>query len=140
MRVKPISIAEFQDRLAVLCPGTSGGLPRRQRDRHIVFRSIVQVLSVSQPYSEQALNGALKEWISEVGTGFGVDHVTLRRYLVDAGYLHRDAYGTSYQVQPNGRGEVEFEPEVGQVDPVAVVRKARQQAAARKRARMKQDL
>jgi hypothetical protein len=98
------------------------------------------MLSVSQPYSEQAVNEALKEWISKVGTGFGVDHVTLRRYLVDAGYLHRDAYGTSYQVQPNGRDEVVFEPEVGQVDPVAVVRKARQQAAARKRARMEQDL
>jgi hypothetical protein len=138
--VKPISIAEFQDRLAVLCPGMSGGLPRRQRDRHIVFRSIVQMLSVSQPYSEQAVNEALKEWISKVGTGFGVDHVTLRRYLVDAGYLHRDAYGTSYQVQPNGRDEVAFESEVGQVDPVDVVRKARQQAAARKRARMEQDL
>ena len=126
MKEAPVTATEFKDRLAALCRGTDAGLPRKHRDRHILFRSIIQTLSVTERYSEQAVNAALKEWISEIGTGIGVDHVTVRRYLVDAGYLHRDAHGTSYQVQANGRGEVEFEPAVSRIDSAAAVQEARE--------------
>jgi hypothetical protein len=135
MTEAPITAREFQERLALLCATANAGLPRRRRDRHILLRSIVGTLDAKASYSEKSLNVALKEWISQVGAGIAIDHVTLRRYLVDAGYLSRDSGGSTYQVHPAGRGEVAFEPEVGNVDPIAVVRAAREQAAIGKRER-----
>ncbi len=126
---------EFEERLVTLCRGGDSGLPRNRRDRPIIFRSIAQTLDATVLYSEQSLNEGLKGWASEVGAGIGVDHVTLRRYLVDARYLRRDPQGTTYRVQPAGDGEVEFESAVGSVDSAEVVQVARKQAAIRKRER-----
>jgi hypothetical protein len=97
-------------------------------------------LSSKEQYSEESLNRAIKEWIAEVGSGIGIDHVTLRRYLVDAAYLHRDPGGSAYKAQPDGRGDVEFDLSVSRVDSVAVVQEAREQEAVRKRERMEQNL
>ena len=132
---KEITAQEFEKRLVALCRGTNSGLPRKHRDRHIIFRSIVQTLDAKVMYSEQSLNEGLKAWASAVGMGIAVDHVTLRRYLVDAGYLCRDRQGTNYRVQIGGTGEVRFEPSVGSVDSAAVIHSARRQAAIRKRDR-----
>ena len=64
-----------------------------------------------------------------------IDHVTLRRYLVDAGYVERSSDGAAYRLLMNGRGEVAFDVEIERIDPAMVVCEARQQAAARKRDR-----
>ncbi len=137
---REITAQEFEKRLVALCRGTDSGLTRKHRDRHIIFRSIVQTLDAKITYSEQTLNEGLKAWASEVGMGIAVDHVTLRRYLVDAGYLCRDRQGTTYRVQIGGTGEVRFERAVGSVDSAAVVHAAREQAAIRKRERSVQTL
>ncbi len=84
MREKPVTVREFEERLAALCGGTGRSMPRKQRDRHIIFRSIVQALAETGIYSEQSLNAALKQWILTVGSGIAIDHVTLRRYLVES--------------------------------------------------------
>ena len=133
---KPVTAQEFAERLSLLCGAAHAGLPRRRRDRHILLRSIVGTLNANAPYTEQLLNDALKDWISEVGAGIGVDHVTLRRYLVDAGYLRRDSRGATYEVNSAGNGEVAFDPEVAGLDPAAIVRAARERAAVRKRERV----
>ena len=130
-----ITVLEFEKRLVALCRGMISGLPKKRRDRHIIFRSITQTLDRTVVYSEQSINQGLKKWASEVGAGVEVDHVTLRRYLIDAGYLRRDPHGIAYQVRPDGNGEVEFELAVGRVDSAAVVQAARERAAIRKRER-----
>jgi len=130
----PITAAEFEERLAALCRSPGGAVfPRRPRDRHILSRSVVQTLDAGKDYSELQVNTALRQWLSDVGSGLGIDHVTLRRYLVDEGYLARDAQGSQYQVHPAARGQVEFTAEVAGVDSAGVVRAAQEQAAERKR-------
>lgn len=128
-----VSVSEFRDRLAALCGPADGGFPRKLRDRHILFRSVVAMLDADQRYSEGELNAALGRWSAAVGEGIGIDHVALRRYLVDWGYLRRDPDGTTYSVRPDGTGEVAFEAGVEGVDPVDVVHGAREEARSRKR-------
>ena len=128
-----ITAREFEERLAALCAGARGAsFPRRQRDRHILFRSVAQGLEVGSVYSETSLTDRLLLWLSDVGSGIEIDHVTLRRYLVDEGYLLRNADGSTYRVQLSGKGQMEFEPSVGEVNSSNVVENARQQAAVRK--------
>ena len=133
MQDQPITADEFRKRLTTLCSGGRGsGFPRKRRDRHILFRSIAQSLA-SHPYTEHDLNVALKSWLANVGSCLELDHVTLRRYLVDAGWLRRDRNGTTYEALVDGNGEAAFDPEIAGVNSSDLVRDARERAVRRKR-------
>jgi len=133
MSERPITAIEFEERLAALCLGGAGfAFPRRRRDRHILYRSIVQTLDVTKNYTEPGLNAALQQWLSDVGAGMDMDHVTLRRYLIDEIYLLREANGSAYSVNLNGRGHVEFEEAIASIDSSAVIESAKSLVAARK--------
>jgi hypothetical protein len=47
--------------------------------------------------SEIQVNEALKHWLAGPGQFLDVDHVELRRWLVDMGLWERDGYGRAYQ-------------------------------------------
>jgi hypothetical protein len=129
-----ITAGEFEERIAALClSGTGAAFPRRQRDRHILYRCMVQMFDMKEPCSEADLNDALRGWLSGIGTNFEMDHVTLRRYLVDEGYVLRDAGGSRYVVNLEGNGLVEFDKEVSRIDSITVVLAAKTRAAERKR-------
>jgi hypothetical protein len=133
MSAAPVSVSEFQERLAALCGAADGGFPRKLRDRHILFRSVVALLDAGRRYSEPELNAAIGRWSAAVGEGIGIDYVTLRRYLVDWGYLCRDPDGTTYSVRRDGAGDVTFGSDVDGMDPIAIVQEARLEARIRKR-------
>jgi hypothetical protein len=127
-----ISVVEFKDRLGVLCQKGGGrGFPRKSRDQHILFKSIALTLETYRDYTEKDLNECLAKWLDEVGQAVELDHVTLRRYLVDAGYLIRDTAGRSYRVEiEQTRGL--FEAEVEEINPAAVVEEAYRRTEERK--------
>lgn len=128
-----IRVEEFRERfLAVIGRGGGQGLPRKDRDRHIVFRAVVQSLGRAS-YSESELNGALQNWLCLVDVGSRIDHVSLRRYLVDAGYLQRDPGGSRYVMCSAGRGEVLFDAGVQEVDALEMIQSANMRAAEQKR-------
>ena len=128
-----IGAEEFRERfLAVFGPGGGQGLPRKRRDQHILFRAVVQSLGRAA-YSESELKDALESWLSLVELGDRFDHVSLRRYLVDAGYLQRDPGGSAYAVCPAGREEVLFDAAVREVDVLEVIQSAHLRVAERKR-------
>ena len=79
-------------------------------------------------------NESLQRWLLDIGAGIDIDHVTLRRYLVDEGYLRRDAQGHMYEVSLSGRN-VEFEENVDRINASEVVELARERTAARRRER-----
>ena len=129
-----IQTAEFEERLAAICLGGAGSaFPRRLRDRHILYRTIIQSLDPSKKYTEDQVNDVLRQWLLDVGTCLDIDHVTLRRYLIDEMYLTREASGTAYVVNSAGRAIVEFEESVAAIDPATVIQSARDRAAERKR-------
>ena len=102
----PVDRREFEARLSAVCGGGVIVLPRKQRDRHILFRAIAQTLESKSPYSERELNSSLREWIASIGLDASLDCmsfdcVSLRRYLVENGYLLRDEGGRLYTVRIN---------------------------------------
>jgi len=134
MSEQMISAAQFEERLAAICLGGSGTVfPRRMRDRHILYRSIIQRLDHARKYPEAELNEALQQWLLDIGTGLDIDHVTLRRYLIDERYLSRDANGNAYRVNPAGSNFVEFDPSIAAIDPFMVIQAAKDRVAERKR-------
>lgn len=61
------------------------GLPASRGRRMIVLEHLVQSFEPGVDYPESEVNAVLAEWTS----GGGVDHVTVRRYLIDEDLLQR---------------------------------------------------
>ena len=115
-----ITADEFRARLASLCLKTGQpGMPRKRRDQHIILKSAVLTLDPETTYDETELGDALQQWQRTVGRELLVDHVSMRRHLVDDGYLERDPEGTAYRVAPTAPDL--FEPDVKTLDPGEIV-------------------
>lgn len=93
-----ITIADFKNRFVSLILG-GRDLPKKRTDRHILFISSILKLEPERQYSESELNDELREWTVRFGANFGLDHVTLRRFLIDERYIKRDPAGISYEVE-----------------------------------------
>ena len=127
----PISALEFKKRLAQLClTSHSPEMPRRQRDRHIVLKSIVLRLSKDRSYTEQKINAVLADWINEVAHSLEVDHVTLRRALIDEKYLERSEDGSLYRLSIPFCADW-FASEIDGIAPRLVIEKAIADARAK---------
>ena len=113
----PVTRQEFCSRLIDLCLNSGmTGLPRRSRDRHILLKSVVLTLSTAKEYTERDVNERLQIWLADIGRSIHLDHVSLRRWLVDEGYLERDSRGSTYRVAVPGQGTEFFEPDINDVD------------------------
>ena len=133
MSERIISVEEFEERLAAIClKGAGASFPRRSRDRQILYRSIIQTLDSTRKYSESELNDAIQDWLLNVGTCLKMDHVTLRRYLIDEKYLSRDANGTAYHVNAMRIDSIGFAPSIAAIDPLTVIQTAKDRMAERK--------
>jgi hypothetical protein len=62
------------------------GLPANRSRRIIVLEHLAQSFEPGVDYPERQVNEVLAAW----STGSGVDHVSLRRYLIDADLLRRE--------------------------------------------------
>lgn len=131
-----ITTERFVRRLgALVLSGVGPGLPRREMDAHVLLKAVALVLRPGSTYSEPALGRALASWLDSAGARISIDPVSLRRSLVDHGYLRRDAAGRVYEVQAGSR--VAFAPEVDTLDPLALMTDAQERSrreAARRRA------
>jgi hypothetical protein len=123
----------FARRLADLCLRSGmSGLPKDDVSRHVLFTSMVMKLPVDVPLPEREINAQLARWIDTSGIK-ELDHITLRRYLVDAGYLARRPDGTAYQVVATPPGRPPLEAGVDGLD-IEVVLEARRKEMARRKA------
>jgi len=132
MVAEPISADEFKKRLAQLCLSSkSAVLPRRQRDRQIILKSVALCFQKTRSYTEQQVNDVLLGWIDQVGFSFQTDHAALRRFLVDEGYLERSDTGESYWLSVVLSAGL-FAADVEEVHPELVLIEARSAAHAKK--------
>ena len=128
-----ISARQFAKRLRALALSHAGcGLPRRAHDRNIVFKAAALGLAAQASYTEPHLNEALRGWLDAMGFRAMIDHVSLRRHLVDEGYLARDAAGRRYEVRLDGGRAASFEPAVNRAEPSHIVEDARREAERRR--------
>ena len=106
-------------RLRALTTGGVGpGLPRKRRDQWILQHAAAQSLGLA-PLDEMTLNERLKAWLASVGARVDVDHVTLRRALVDDGFVEREPNGSSYRRSRAHERMVLFEEVVMVPNPLA---------------------
>ena len=92
-----IETSQFKNRFVSLIMGGQG-FPKKHVDRHILFISAALGLEPQRQYTESELNDELRKWTARFGSPVNLDHVTLRRFLVDEGYIRRDTAGGSYEL------------------------------------------
>jgi hypothetical protein len=130
-----ITLDEFVERLCRLgADGASRRFPRSTRDREILMQSVVMQLDSERSYNEKEINGQLVAWSRDVAPSIDVEHVTLRRLLVDYQRLERTADGASYRVGFPAR-TVAFELGVFDLDQRATVAAYRDHVEGQRRRR-----
>jgi tRNA(adenine34) deaminase len=96
-----LSPAGWLERLAQL--GVRQGLhlstlqQKDGRDLELVFASATLFLPADRLLDERGANTVLKEFLATAGAMLDTDHVELRRWLVDTGFVRRSDYGSDYR-------------------------------------------
>jgi hypothetical protein len=114
----------------------SSGLPKDETDQHILLKSMVVSFGPSTGLSEQQVNEKLAYWLANYSQISDLDHVTLRRRLVDTGYLIRSSDGTRYEVSAAGPYLPTFEPPVEDVNLAEALAAGKAEIERRKQAFM----
>lgn len=65
-------------------------------DFRILLAAAASAFSGDRSYSEREVNEVLRGWLASAGTMLDIDHVELRRWLVDNRLLDRDGFGRVY--------------------------------------------
>ena len=132
---QPVSKEAFQNRLLTLCL-RSGliGFPKDELDQHILMKSAALTIGASGVFDESEINDRLKFWIDEVSRIPKLDHGSLRRWMVDAGYLTRARDGSRYQVSVPAAQPGLFDAEIDRLDIPALLAEGRREIERRKQA------
>jgi hypothetical protein len=129
-----ISAEEFVERLCLVAAARGPRrFPRSARDRAILMKSIRLGIDPRRTYREPDVNALLQGWLHDVAPALDVDHVTLRRLLVDYGHLERTADGRGYRLGYPSR-PLAFALDVDEVDVRATIAAFRAHEEQRRRA------
>ncbi|HSN21714.1 MAG TPA: DUF2087 domain-containing protein [Usitatibacter sp.] len=116
----------------LLANGPLTAMPTRPSDQQLLALLAAARFSPDRTYREADVNETLGDWIGTFCEPHAIDHVTLRRMLVDARLLSRTTSGSVYSV--NRERLPEFEA-AATIEPAAVLAEVRREREARKRAR-----
>jgi tRNA(adenine34) deaminase len=108
---------------------------RDPRDLELLLASAALFLPARQLLSEKEANLCLKEFLAGPGAMLDTDHVELRRWMADMGFLQRSNFGTDYRRGhfPAWMSGAAAELDAGQLD--AAARHARDAKALARAAR-----
>jgi hypothetical protein len=93
----------------MLANGPLTAYPTQREDEQLLLLLAARRFEPRREYREAEVNELLREWLSSFVAPFGIDHVTLRRRLVDTGLLLRDAAGSAYWTMRRVPG-MDFDP------------------------------
>lgn len=125
----------FIKRVADLCLRSGmSGLPKDDLDRHILYKSAVLAFDPNAVFTEKEVTARLESWVHTISQIKNIDGVTLRRYLIDTGYLTRSKDGTQYRVARPGPQPPFYEEGVEAVDVAEEIASARAEIERRKQA------
>ncbi len=126
MQNKLITRNDFEKRIIELFAGKRlEGLPKRRRDKAVLLKALSLSLNSSREYKEAEINDLIREWLEKANASKRLDHVTLRRELVDEGFISRPRDGSRYWV--TDPRENLFEEDVDSVDVIATITNAREE-------------
>lgn len=100
-----------------------GGLmrrvPKKREEADAIMALSLVSLSAEGVYDESEINVHLSSWLDGISRETNLDYVTLRRYLVDYGFLRRAFDGAVYRIVQDRIEEV-LSPEARLVDVKAI--------------------
>jgi len=105
-----------------------------EQDRSLVLALAACAIEPGRPWREDEVNRRLRDWLADVGAMLHTDHVELRRWLVDAGYVVRDDWGHAYARGPAQLGQAR--QVLGTTDAAALASAVRSTRIAAQFARM----
>ena len=130
----------FVKRVAELCLRSGmTGLPKDDLDRHILYKSAVLAFDPHAVLTEKEVTARLETWVHDVSQIKNIDGVTLRRYLIDTGYLTRSKDGSQYRVARPGPQPPFYEESIDSVDVPEALASARAEAERRKQAYLRKS-
>ena len=128
----------FIKRLSTLCLRSGcSDFPKDEENRHILLKSALLQMEKDRVYTEKEINAKLADWV-ETSKMESMDHITMRRYLVDAGYLTRTSNGTSYQLSSPVLPSPTFEESIDSLNLAEILEEARADIQRRKELYMNQ--
>jgi hypothetical protein len=107
-------------------------------DFAVMLVAASQAFASHEVYSERSVNERLSAWLADAGAMLAIDHVELRRWLVDTGVLMRDGYGRAYSLGTPSSPIGALMAALGTIDLAAVARAARALDAAEREVRKTQ--
>ncbi len=106
--------------------------PKQGEDQMALMGAAALGLEPARRYSEKELNVALAAWLERFSRPGGLDHVTLRRYLIDFRFVDRESDGSAYWVDRDELAQ-EFELSVFDLKTQAIVDAVKAERAERRR-------
>lgn len=116
----------------MLANGPLTAVPKRPSDQQLLLELAAAQFEPGRNYREQEVNETLEAWLATFCEPDGIDHVTLRRMLVDSKLLSRTKSGSTYRVSPQKVRESE---EAETIEPAAILAEVRGERESRKRGR-----
>jgi hypothetical protein len=93
--MKVESTTEALERLAIKQGAALGNMSRP--DLLLILALAARCVPRATALTEREVNAALKDWLGGTGAMLNIDHVELRRALVDSGLWQRDGFGHAYE-------------------------------------------
>jgi hypothetical protein len=112
----------------MLANGPLTAMPKRPSDQHLIATLAAARFAPGREYRESEVNRILEDWLATFCEPYGIDHVTLRRLLVDSRLLSRTPSGETYRVGATTPTDVA-------ADPAAILAAVRAERESRKRQR-----
>ena len=123
----------------LLANGPLTALPVKRADEALLLRMAAAHFEAGKPYREAEVNDLLERWLATFCEPHGIDHVTLRRRLVDTHFLVRDTAGAEYRLAPGKGGELAADATLKE-EPARVLEEIREAREARKRQYVPSDV
>ena len=123
----------------MLANGPLTGYPTRRADEDVLLRLAASRFEFGRSYTEAEVNEVLRVWLETFCAPYGIDHVTMRRRLVDTRFLVRDTAGAEYHLAAAKARELARDPTVSE-DPAHVLQEIRQEREVRKRQHVPSDV
>ncbi len=106
-----VGAEEYARRLRALLGkgGITNGFPRRARDRWILLHAVAEYFGSEEHLSEIEATGRIGGFLLEWAPRWRIDRVSIRRELVDGGFLDRDSDGRDYRRSRRHEARIAFE-------------------------------
>ena len=137
--MSPITLEEGNALLTrLLRGGPLRQFPKKQEDLLVVLALAAQALRGSSSLTEPEVNTVLRDWLQGFADPVGMDHVTMRRFLVDYHFLLRSTNGDAYRVNTDLVG-LTLNGDARELSPTDILEDLTAERLARRRAHEKQS-